>query len=145
MFQPKYLWNCWQKILSDGETWKQDLCCAWPKTICKSECIVADSTDSKLVLWVSNIDKVNARDSYKFQNVTVKCYTHLKTLLYCWIMSSCFYNVIILLTLIIISLYCWHWWNVQFHVLWQWNWNLGFHRFYYNCYNCFKTLLCCWK
>ena len=31
------------------------------KTICKSECIVADSTESiKLVLWESNIDKVNA-------------------------------------------------------------------------------------
>lgn len=43
------------------------------KTICKSECIVADSTDSiKLVLWESIIDKVNAGNSYKFQNVTIR-------------------------------------------------------------------------
>ena len=76
MSQPKYLWNCWQKSQSDGGTWKQDLCCAWPKkTICKSECIVADSTDSiKLVLWESIIDKVNAGNSYKFQNVTIRLF-----------------------------------------------------------------------
>lgn len=74
MSQPKYLWNCWQKSQSDGGTWKQDLCCA-KKTICKSECIVADSTDSiKLVLWESIIDKVNAGNSYKFQNVTIRLF-----------------------------------------------------------------------
>lgn len=45
------------------------------KTICKSECIVANSTDSiKIVLWESIIDKVNAGNNYKFQNVTIRLF-----------------------------------------------------------------------
>ena len=41
-----------------------------------------------------------------FYGFKCKCYTHFKTLLYCWIVSSCFYNVIILLTLVVTLLYC---------------------------------------